>query len=419
VSMSRTVIELENVSKYYRLGSIGGATLSEDINAWWAKLRGKENPLLKIGEKDYGNQEGEFIWALRDINLKVEQGDILGIIGANGAGKSTLLKILSRITGPTSGKVKIKGRIGSLLEVGTGFHPDLTGRENVYLNGAILGMRKQEIENKFDEIVAFSGVEKYIDTPVKRYSSGMRVRLGFAVAAHLDPEILIVDEVLAVGDAEFQKKCLGKMSDVAGEGRTVLFVSHNMDSVENLCKNGVLLVNGQNRYEGKIEDVVQEYIHMERLSFINQYKQELTNIKRENDTYGNLIKLKNIEFMSKNNVFNIWDKIALQFTYETTEPIENLFFRLLFKREDNSIIFSINSNFYKDIPAGTGEYTISVEVPYPNLASGIYKIEIVARQAEMTLDCIVEALTFKVKNNQNFPNHIRKHGLLPYSVWKI
>lgn len=242
--MAKTVIELENVSKYYRLGTVGGGTLNDDIKVWLAKLRGKENPLLKIGEKDHGNRAGDYIWALRDLNLKIKQGEILGIIGANGAGKSTLLKILSRVTGPTSGKVKIKGRIGALLEVGTGFHPELTGRENVYLNGSILGMRRSEITRKFDEIVDFSGVEKYIDTPVKRYSSGMNVRLGFAVAAHLDLETLVIDEVLAVGDAEFQKRCLGKMGNVASEGRTVLFVSHNMGMINSLCQRAVLLDSG-------------------------------------------------------------------------------------------------------------------------------------------------------------------------------
>ncbi|MBI9044551.1 MAG: ABC transporter ATP-binding protein [Anaerolineaceae bacterium] len=258
--MARTVIQLENVSKYYRLGIVGGNTLRDDLNLWWSKLRGKENPLQIVGEKDVGNRSDEYIWALQNINLKIKQGEILGIIGANGSGKSTLLKILSRVTGPTNGRVKIKGRIGSLLEVGTGFHPELTGRENVYLNGAILGMRKHEIDRKFDEIVNFSGVEQYIDTPVKRYSSGMRVRLGFAVAAHLDPEILVVDEVLAVGDAAFQKKSLGKMNDVAGEGRTVLFVSHNMTSIEFLCKEIIVLNQGKINYRGQSEEGIRKYL---------------------------------------------------------------------------------------------------------------------------------------------------------------
>lgn len=253
-------IKIENLSKAYRLGVIGSGTLHEDLQRWWAGLRRRENPNLKIDAADYGNRDGETVWALREIDLKVQQGEILGIIGKNGAGKSTLLKILSRVTGPTTGTVSYNGRIGALLEVGTGFHPELTGRENIFLNGAILGMTKAEIKGKLEEIIDFSGCERYIDTPVKRYSSGMKVRLAFAVAAHLEPEILIIDEVLAVGDAEFQKKCLGKMRDVAGHGRTVLFVSHNMASMKQLCQRGVLLQAGRIVQDGAIESVVHGYL---------------------------------------------------------------------------------------------------------------------------------------------------------------
>jgi lipopolysaccharide transport system ATP-binding protein len=239
---------------------IGTGTLSRDLNRWWARVRKQPDPYTRIGQQDAFARIGESILALDDVSFTVQQGEALGIIGRNGAGKSTLLKILSRVTAPTSGVVKVRGRIGSLLEVGTGFHPELTGRENVYLNGAILGMRKEEVTRKFDEIVDFSGVEKFIDTPVKRYSSGMYVRLAFAVAAHLDPEILIVDEVLAVGDAEFQKKCLGKMGDVAGEGRTVLFVSHNMGAIERLCPRTILLTQGQIQDYGITPDVIYAYL---------------------------------------------------------------------------------------------------------------------------------------------------------------
>ena len=245
--MSDTVIKVENISKLYRLGEVGTGTLRHDFNRWWHKIRGKEDPYLKIGAANDRTVKGDsdFVWALKDINFEVKRGEVLGIIGRNGAGKSTLLKILSRVTMPTSGEIKVKGRIASLLEVATGFNPELTGRDNIYLNGAILGMRKQEIDSKFDEIVDFSGVERYIDTPVKRYSSGMYVRLAFAVAAHLEPEILIVDEVLAVGDVEFQKKCMGKIQEVAqGQGRTVLFVSHNMGAIEQLCSRVLLLERG-------------------------------------------------------------------------------------------------------------------------------------------------------------------------------
>ena len=263
--MSRKVIEFDRVGKQYVLGTFGTGTLSQDLNRWWARVRGKEDPYLKIGEVNDRTKKGDsrFVWALKDITFDVEQGDVIGIIGKNGAGKSTLLKILSRVTSPTVGSIKVKGRIASLLEVGTGFHPEMTGRENIYMNGSIMGMTKAEITRKLDEIVDFAGVEKYLDTPVKRYSSGMIVRLGFAIAAHLDPEILVVDEVLAVGDAEFQKKAIGKMHDVAnGEGRTVLFVSHNMAAVKSLCKKGVVMKNGGIEYTGDIESSVAHYLQI-------------------------------------------------------------------------------------------------------------------------------------------------------------
>ena len=277
------VIRFEDVSKLYRLGQVGTGTLSADLTRMWARFRGKEDPFLKIGQTNdrtkkaasndstqkpsflsrisplAARDSSDLVWALKDINFEVKEGEVLGIIGRNGAGKSTLLKLLARVTQPTTGQIKVRGRIASLLEVGTGFHPDLTGRENIFLNGAILGMRKHEIHRKLDEIIDFSGCERYIDTPVKRYSSGMYVRLAFAVAAHLDPEILIIDEVLAVGDVEFQKKCLGKMQDVATGGRTVLFVSHNMTAVASLCNRGVLLQNGGVALVGSADDAINAY----------------------------------------------------------------------------------------------------------------------------------------------------------------
>ena len=276
------VIKLENISKQYRLGSIGTNTLRGDLQRWWYNMRGLPDPTLIIGQENSlstststssSSTSDDFVWALKGINFEVKQGEVLGIIGKNGAGKSTLLKLLSRVTAPTTGSIKVKGRIASLLEVGTGFHPDLTGRENIFLNGAILGMTKTEIRNKFDEIVDFAGIAKYIDTPVKRYSSGMYVRLAFAVAAHLEPEILIVDEVLAVGDAEFQKKAIGKMQDVSrNDGRTVLFVSHNMTAVKSLCKTGILLKNGRVNNSGQIEDVVNFYLADETAKgIVNNY----------------------------------------------------------------------------------------------------------------------------------------------------
>jgi lipopolysaccharide transport system ATP-binding protein len=271
--MSEIVIEVENLSKKYRLGSIGAGTLSQDLNRWWARVRGKEDPFTVIEPCNTTSYNKDDFWALQNISFNVSSGDALGIIGKNGAGKSTLLKILSRITTPTTGEARIDGRVASLLEVGTGFHNELTGRENIFLNGAILGMTKREIRSKLDEIIDFSGVEKHIDTPVKRYSSGMFVRLAFAVAAHLDPEILIVDEVLAVGDAEFQRKCLGKMNQVAGEGRTVLFVSHNMAAVKNLCSRGIVLGNGEIQFQGTANQAVNAYFDLtaEHLKAVSEW----------------------------------------------------------------------------------------------------------------------------------------------------
>lgn len=263
--MSNIAIQFENVGKLYQLGAVGTGSLSHDLNRWWqTKILHHEDPYLKVGETNDRTTRGssDFVWALRDISYSIEQGDVVGIIGRNGAGKSTLLKLLSRVTAPTVGTIRARGRIASLLEVGTGFHPEMTGRENIYMNGSIMGMTRQEITCKLDEIVDFAGVERYLDTPTKRYSSGMMVRLGFAVAAFLEPEILVVDEVLAVGDAEFQKKAIGKMQDVAGgEGRTVLFVSHNMAAVKNLCKSGIVLENGTTVFTGTADDAIKRYLH--------------------------------------------------------------------------------------------------------------------------------------------------------------
>ena len=277
-----SVIKVENISKQYRLGDVGTGAFAHDVNKWWHKVRGKENPYLKIGETNDRAVKGEsdYVWALKDINFEVKQGEVLGIIGRNGAGKSTLLKILSKTTTPTTGSIKIKGRIASLLEVGTGFHPELSGRDNIFLNGAILGMTKREIKSKFDEIVDFAGVERYIDTPVKRYSSGMYVRLAFGVAAHLEPEILIVDEVLAVGDAEFQKKALGKMKDVSEkDGRTVVFVSHNLAAISSLCREALVMENGIVGFNGSVKKGLDYYINKASKSikgyqFINENPKE-------------------------------------------------------------------------------------------------------------------------------------------------
>lgn len=297
-----TAIEFDNISKLYRLGLVSTGTLSHDLKRWWTvSVLRKEDPYLKIGSVNDRSKaaDSEYVWALKDIDFKVEQGDVVGIIGKNGAGKSTLLKLLSRVTGPTTGVIKARGRIGSLLEVGTGFHPEMTGRENIFMNGAILGMTKQEINSKLDEIVDFSGCERYIDTPVKRYSSGMKVRLGFAVAAHLDPEILVVDEVLAVGDAEFQKKAIGKMQDVAqGEGRTVLFVSHNMASIRQLCQHCILLENGSVKSIGEVNEIVDQYLEQETIRGEENHQWTLETGPR----HGNITILKSAVEYEGNNL---------------------------------------------------------------------------------------------------------------------
>ena len=297
--MSNTAIEFEHVSKQYRLGLVSTKTLSHDIRRFWiTNVLHREDPYLKIGETNDRSTRGnsDYVWALRDIDFKVEQGDVVGIIGKNGAGKSTLLKLLSRVTGPTTGTIRAHGRIGSLLEVGTGFHGEMTGRENIFMNGAILGMSRSEIQSKLDEIIDFSGCERYIDTPVKRYSSGMTVRLGFAVAAFLEPEILVVDEVLAVGDAEFQKKAIGKMKDVSqGQGRTVLFVSHNMTSIKSLCTTGVLLENGMMKMKGDVGEVVNEY-----LSLNADESATCSDIALREDRFGNgELKMTKVVFKNK------------------------------------------------------------------------------------------------------------------------
>jgi lipopolysaccharide transport system ATP-binding protein len=361
--MSQTVISVEHLSKTYRLGQIGTGTLTNDMKVWWAKKLGKPNPMLKIGQTDHGNMDREILWALKDVSFTVEQGEVLGIIGRNGAGKSTLLKILSRVTAPSSGMVKVKGRIASLLEVGTGFHPDLTGKENIYLNGAILGMSKQEIARKFDEIVAFAEIEKFIDTPVKRYSSGMYVRLAFAVAAHLESEILLVDEVLAVGDAEFQKKCLGKMGDVASnEGRTVLFVSHNLAAVNSLCKNGIILESGRNIFSADIARV------------INKYGQTSMN---EQFSTSKIIDFRNVKVICEEKSQIIPDNpfIVSCEIYISDRILDYKLFCIIQDTDGQIIVHSDEKN-QKNLPSicNPGQYLISVNFPGLWLKPGLYSV---------------------------------------------
>ena len=340
-----TAIEFNNISKQYRLGLVSTRTLSHDLNRWWqTSVLHKEDPYLVIGSVNDRSTaaDSEYVWALKDIDFKVEQGDVVGIIGKNGAGKSTLLKLLSRVTGPTIGTIKAKGRIGSLLEVGTGFHPEMTGRENIYMNGAILGMTKQEISKKLDEIVGFSGCERYIDTPVKRYSSGMKVRLGFAVSAHLDPEILVVDEVLAVGDAEFQKKAIGKMQDVSkGEGRTVLFVSHNMTSIKALCKRGIILKNGMLVDDGDVDTVVTHYLRGDNA--VENYKcWQVPEIKKDG------FELLEVGIRKKGggyaDVMRMDQELELVIRYRLTKPIDSFWITMHMKNEQGNKIFSFSGS---------------------------------------------------------------------------
>ncbi|WP_299060164.1 ABC transporter ATP-binding protein [uncultured Polaribacter sp.] len=411
--MSKEVIlKVENLSKQYRLGTLGTGTISHDLNRFLAKIRGKEDPYLKIGESNDRSSKGgsEYVWALKDINFEVKKGEVLGIIGKNGAGKSTLLKILSKVTGPTTGSIKSNGRIASLLEVGTGFHPEMTGKENIFLNGAILGMTKKEIASKLDEIVSFSGCERYIDTPVKRYSSGMKVRLAFAVAAHLEPDILIVDEVLAVGDAEFQKKAIGKMQDISNEGgRTVLFVSHNMAAVKSLCTRGVVLENGKVIFKGNSDNAVNFYL---------SNKKDVTKVKlsdRKDRKGSGEVQFSDIELLDENNnlVSEIlsagYAKFRLHLDFKKQIRHKDLVFGL--------VIYDTNevkiADFYSDEMGGgfdeIGSH-IDLEIPKLLLRGGQYNVVIVVQIKKGTvkqLDLLHDVLLFNV-----FPGDFWKSGVI-------
>ena len=375
--MSNTVLKIENVSKQYRLGLIGTGTISHDINRWLHKIRGKEDPYIKIGEINRRDiKGGDYVWALNNINFDVQKGDILGLIGKNGAGKSTLLKLLSQVTNPTIGQIKVKGRIASLLEVGTGFHPELTGRENIYLNGAILGMKKEEISIKLDEIIDFSGVFKYIDTPVKRYSSGMMVRLGFAVAAHLDSDILVVDEVLAVGDAEFQNKCLGKMKDISGDGRTVIFVSHNMSSIRNLCSKAIVFDNGQITYSGPVKSAIEIYLKKNELNNFDSIKTNVESINRKYSTgeafYTQGYILNNENKISNNFSFREKQKVIL--VLQVNEFLKNVVLTLgLITQFGDNFAYSMSNDGFKLNSFDKGVFKIEFDIPF-SLMPGSYAL---------------------------------------------
>lgn len=420
--MSDIVIRVENVGKQYRLGSVGTGTISHDLNRWWAKVRGKEDPYLKIGnvnDRTAKSSANDLIWAIKNINFEVKQGEVLGIIGKNGAGKSTLLKILSRVTGPTVGDIKVRGRIASLLEVGTGFHPELTGRENIFLNGAILGMTKQEIKLKFDEIVDFSGVDRYIDTPVKRYSSGMYVRLAFAVAAHLEPEILIVDEVLAVGDAEFQKKCLGKMKDVSGQGRTVLFVSHNMAAVETLCTKAISMKSGFVMEEGLTTKVISNYLQEESSN------NRLISYQNVDDAQGNehiKVMYGAIEHGSSNNVHEVIDvtspiNLRLKFINLTTEDKISVGYDL--RTIKGEVVFGSAGKFICKINNLT---ELVCHIPSDFLNDNVYQIHIYFHTNDMSsLYSNTEFLTFEIRDIKRETGYLGKiNGFVrPKLNWEL
>ncbi len=425
--MINTVIKIDNLSKQYRLGDISTGTISHDLNKAWYKLRGKENPYLKIGEANDRSAKGfsDYVWSLKDISIEVNKGDAVGIIGKNGAGKSTLLKLLSKVTKPTTGTIKTRGRIASLLEVGTGFHPELSGRDNIFLNGAIMGMKRFEIANKLDAIVDFSGVERYIDTPVKRYSSGMYVRLAFAVAAYLESEILIVDEVLAVGDAEFQKKCLGKMGEVSkGDGRTILFVSHNLTAMQTLCNKGILLQNGSLAYEGNINNTITNYL--------KQYSNSNHDMHWNfNEAPGNeLAKLLAASINAKHkykDFFETTDELILNF----------IFFNLLNKEVKLDITFHlademgnlvfVGSSGFNNTDSKTykkGEVTASCTIPNNLLQEGTYTISrLLLVQDRGTINFeIKDIIQFEILNKQEegFGWIGTKEGIIkPKLEWEI
>lgn len=398
--MSKIVIKAENISKAYELGEFSTGTISRDLERWWAQMRGKEDPFLKIGEVNDRSKktDSKLVWSLKDINFEVEEGSAVGIIGRNGAGKSTLLKLLSRITSPTSGTIKGRGRIASLLEVGTGFHPELTGRENIFINGAILGMRKAEIKKRFDEIVDFAGVERYIDTPVKRYSSGMYVRLAFAVAAHLEAEILIVDEVLAVGDAEFQKKCMGKMGQVTKEnGRTILFVSHNLESVKALCNTAILLINGRMHDCTNLTEAVNIYLQQRHEHYGGRFVNHLIPDDKEIYFKEAYIKQKGL---ATNQLFNS-AAIDIHCTLQCKFPIKVSLEARIRNQNGLPLLFGpVGLMHNREHELSTGLHNMVIRLDPPYLAKGEYFVDIiVAETGKRIIDIHESCLTFEIESS--------------------
>lgn len=416
--MPNPVIKAENLSKLYRLGEVGTGTLSHDLNRWWARLRGKEDPFTKVGQVNDRTKQavkGEHVWALQDINFEVEQGEVLGIIGKNGAGKSTLLKILSKITSPTRGCIKAKGRIASLLEVGTGMHMEMTGRENIYLNGTILGMKRWEVDRKLDEIISFAGVEKYLDTPVKRYSSGMKVRLAFSVAAHLDPEILIIDEVLAVGDSAFKKKCLDKIAEIAQSGRTILFVSHNMQAVKNLCKRSVYIKDGKLVEDNDTDVTIHKYLLDAQIA--NQKENHLEHVIRtKKGLKGELIFSKAI---FNKEVFQAGDDLILDLYLKCNSKNNQVYKDLLF---GVNVFDEVGNNVYhlSNLFVGVDQLEFNdsnfyrIKIPGINLKEGRYTLNLFLRANEEIHDWIFNAIAFEIEesNIYGFNNSTMIQGLV-------
>lgn len=423
--MSDLVIQVENLSKYYRLGLVGTTTLKEDIQRFSAKLLGKSDPTVKIGQKENNNSDG-YIWALKDIAFEVKRGQVLGIIGRNGAGKSTLLKILSRVTAPTFGECRVKGRISSLLEVGTGFHPELTGRENIFLNGAIFGMTKEDIKRKLDEIVGFAEIGKFIDTPVKRYSSGMYVRLAFAVAAHLEPDILVIDEVLAVGDAQFQKKCLGKMREAGEGGRTVLFVSHNMAAISSLCEKTIVLKSGKISFKGDVESGIDHYLsdadHVKGFADLQNKKSKLWK------QYKAFSKLLNIETLNENderqNIFKMGGCLKIKIGFEITDDRKNIEVGV-FIRDNRETILGLLSSVaegFKNIQKGIND--IQVDIPEIYLMPGEYSLGIWIVHQQQVDDACENAIAIDIIASNFTGNYVdyerfKGYGNIIRSNWKI
>lgn len=423
--MAKPVIKVENLSKQYRLGGYGSGTLTDDLKRWWAQVRGKEDPFIIIGESNDRSVAGDsqYVWSLRDINFEVQQGEVVGLIGKNGAGKSTLLKVLSKVTGPTLGKAYLKGRVGSMLEVGTGFHPELTGRENIFLNGTILGMRKKEVAKKLDDIVDFAGVARYLETPVKRYSSGMTVRLAFAVAAHLEPEILLVDEVLAVGDAEFQKKCLGKMGEVSKEGRTILFVSHNLGSMRRLCSRGILLQNGEMAYVGNIDTALEKYLNSGGSEDDGDSSNSISF-----DLKDSLVQLTGVSVENNNGegkgTYYYGEKIYLNIKYLVRQDTRNIGIRISLARNGETLFLSQDTDYEEELlgkkPAG--EYAVRVAMPN-FLKSGLYTISVYLMEVGVAKEEKIDILKFVLDDsntdtsNKTFASD--KPGILrPHLVWE-